>query len=121
MSQDFTERRRHPRVDVAWAIYIEVVGRGSRSEADNTILRCETVDISVGGLRVRVPEPIPQGSKLNIAVPLEQWKQSLELCGKVMWAREAEDGSGHWLGLELEDSSPEDMRKWYQAIQFLQK
>ena len=121
MTDDFSERRKHPRVDVSWAIYIEVVSRGNRSEAHNTIVRCETVDVSVGGLRVWVPEPIAQGSKLNIAVPMDEWKENLELAGKVMWAREAGDQAGYWLGLELEDSSHDDMRKWYEAVQHLQK
>ena len=40
MSNDFNDRRKHPRIDVSWAIYIEVVSRGSRTEADNTIVRC---------------------------------------------------------------------------------
>lgn len=121
MTDNFTDRRKHPRVDVSWAIYIEVVSRGSRTEADNVIIRCETVDVSVGGLKVWVPEPIAQGSKLNIAVPMEDWKDNLELAGKVMWNREAGDKEGYWLGLELEDSSHEDMLKWYEAVQHLQK
>ena len=120
MNDEFQERRKHPRIDVSWAIYIEVVGRGSRTEADNVIVRCETVDVSVGGLKIWVPEPIPQGSQLNIAVPMDDWKENLELAGRVMWSRAADDGKGFWLGLELEDSSHDDMRKWYEAVQQLQ-
>ncbi|MCB1854439.1 MAG: PilZ domain-containing protein [Halieaceae bacterium] len=120
MNDEFQERRKHPRIDVSWAIYIEVVGRGSRTEADNVIVRCETVDVSVGGLKIWVPEPIPQGSQLNIAVPMDDWKENLELAGRVMWSRAADDGKGFWLGLELEDSSHDDMRKWYEAVQHLQ-
>ena len=121
MSNDFSDRRKHPRIDVSWAIYIEVVSRASRTEADNTIVRCETVDVSVGGLKIWVPEPIAQGSHLNIAVPMADWKENLELAGMVIWSREAGDGKGYWLGLELADSSHEDMRKWYEAVQHLQK
>ena len=121
MTYDYTDRRKHPRVDVERAIYIEVVQPGSRSEAHNTVLRCETVDVSVAGLRIWVPENVPAGSKLNIAVPMEEWKENLELVGKVMWSRPAETQSGYWLGLELEDSSREDMEKWFRAVQFLQQ
>ncbi|MCP5165317.1 MAG: PilZ domain-containing protein [Pseudomonadales bacterium] len=120
MNDEFQERRKHPRIDVSWAIYIEVVGRGSRTEADNVIVRCETVDVSVGGLKIWVPEPIAQGSQLNIAVPMDDWKENLELAGRVMWTRAADDGKGFWLGLELADSSHDDMRKWYEAVQHLQ-
>ena len=54
MSYDFTERREHPRVEVVRAIFIEVVTPGAKN--DNEILRCETVDVSVGGLKLLVPE-----------------------------------------------------------------
>ncbi|MEE4146721.1 MAG: PilZ domain-containing protein [Halieaceae bacterium] len=120
MAYDYTDRRKHQRVDVERAIYIEVVKPGSRSEAHNTVLRCETVDVSVAGLRIWVAEDVPAGSKLNIAVPMEEWKENLELVGKVMWAKPADGQPGHWLGLELEDSSREDMQKWFKVVQFLQ-
>jgi hypothetical protein len=121
VTYDYADRRKHPRVDVERAIYIEVVKPGIRSEAHNTVLRCETVDISVAGLRIWVGESVPAGSKLNIAVPMEEWKENLELVGKVMWTRPAEGQSGYWLGLELGDASREDMEKWFKVVQFLQK
>lgn len=121
MTYDYNDRRKHPRVEVERAIYIEVVQPGRRSEAHNTVLRCETVDVSVAGLRIWVPENVPAGSKLNIAVPMNEWKENLELIGKVMWSRPAENQSGFWLGLELEDSSREDMEKWFRAVHFLQQ
>ncbi len=118
MANDYSDRRQHPRVNYERAIYAEVVRPGSRSEAENTIIRCETVDISVAGLRIWVPDMVPQGSKLNIAVPMEEFTDSLELVGNVMWAREADD-KGYWIGLELEDSNREDMEKWFKAVQYL--
>jgi len=119
MSGDYSDRRRHPRVNYERAIYAEVVPPGSRSEAENTIIRCETVDISVAGLRIWVEDIVPQGSKLNIAVPMEEFTDNLELVGNVMWAREAEDKQGFWVGVELEDSKREDMEKWFKAVQYL--
>ena len=102
MSYNYTERRQHQRVDVEKAIYIEVVGRGVQSEAHSNIIRCETLDVSVGGLRVWVPTPIKQGSTLNIAAPMEDWTESLELLGEAMWVREAGDREGllGWPGTE---------------------
>ena len=119
MSQDYTDRRRHQRIEVAWAIFIEVVDRGSRSESENTIIRCETVDVSAGGLRVHVPQAIAQGSQLNITVPMEDWKENLELVGEAMWARPVEDGKGFWVGLELRDSSRQNMERWCKVVHSL--
>jgi hypothetical protein len=74
----------------------------------------------VGGLRIAVPVAIAQGSILNIAVPLDDWKENLELVGEAKWVREAGDRAGYWVGLELQDSSREDMEKWFRVVQRLQ-
>jgi len=117
MAYDNNDRRRHPRFNVRKVIYIEVVDRHSRSEADSTIVRCNTVDISLGGLRIWVQEPLPDGCQVNIAVPADEWKENLELVGKVMWVREADDNAGFWVGLELEDTSRENMEAWFKVVQ----
>lgn len=75
----------------------------------------------MGGLRIAVPTAIAQGSILNIAVPLEDWKENLELVGEAKWVREAGDRAGYWVGLELQDSSREDMEKWFRVVKRLQK
>ena len=119
MTHDFTDRRKHERIEVVQAIFIEVVGKGSRSEADNPIIRCETVDVSVGGLKILVPEEIVTGSRLNLAVPMDDWKENLELVGEAMWCRLAEGKPGYWVGLELKDSSREDMERWFKVVHTL--
>ena len=116
MSYNYTDRREHQRVDVEKAIYIEVVGRGVQSESHSNVIRCETLDVSVGGLRIWVPKPIKQGSTLNIAAPMEDWTESLELVGEAMWVKEAGDREGYWVGLALKDSSREDMEKWLKVV-----
>ena len=121
MAEDYAERRKHQRIDVVQAIFIEVVARGSRLESENTIMKCETVDISVAGLRMRVPEAIPQGSRLNIAVPLDDWKENLELEGEAMWVKPVDEGEGYWVGLRLGDSSHEDMEKWFRVVHSLSR
>jgi len=119
MADEQNNRRKHPRFNVEKAIYLEVVGRDSRSEADNTIFLCNTLDISVAGLRVWVRDPVAQGSTVNIAVPEDEWKENLELVGKVMWVRDAGDKPGYWLGLELEDTTRENMARWFKVVQQL--
>ena len=67
MADQHEDRRRHFRVEIVREIFVEVVRRGSRSEADNAVLKCQTVDVSVSGLKLLVPEPITAGSRLNIS------------------------------------------------------
>jgi hypothetical protein len=119
MTYDYTDRRQYERIEVVQAIFIEVVRRGSRKESDNAILRCETVDISVGGLKVFVPIEIASGTHLNLAVPMDDWKENLELQGEAKWSRPADDRPGFWVGLELKDSSREDMARWCKVVHSL--
>ena len=121
MNNNHTDRRKHPRFNIERAIYIEVVERWDRSEADNTIVRCETLDVSAGGLRISVPIPIEQGSILNIAVPMEDWQENLELVGEAMWVKAADNREGYWVGLALKDSRREDMEKWFKVVQELKR
>ncbi len=115
-----SERRKHSRVSVELAIYIEIVRPGFRSESENPILRCETVDVSVGGLLLRVPMAIPSGYTLNIAAPLEDWTEELRLVGKAKWSRPVDCGEDYWVGLELQETTREDMVKWHRIVQLLQ-
>ena len=112
MAYDFTERRQHPRIEVVKAIFIEVVSRGG----DNPVHRCETVDISVGGLKILVPEVIPEGSQLNLAVPMEDWKENLELVGEAKWCRPTDMGDAYWVGLELKDTTRDNMERWCKVV-----
>jgi len=121
VSFNYTERRKHQRIHVERAIFVEEESPGSRTEAHNQILRCETLDVSVSGLRIWVPEEIMEGSKLNIAAPMEDWKENLELVGQAIWVRPAEDQEGFWVGLELADSSRADMEKWLKVVYRLAK
>ena len=119
MTLDYTDRRKHQRIEVVKAIFIEVVTRTVRGQSDNTIIRCETVDVSVSGLRVYVTQAIAKGSTLNIAVPMEDWKENLELVGEAVWVKPLETGEGFWVGLELRDSNLENMRKWFKVVHTL--
>lgn len=110
------ERRRFARYDVVQALFIEVVTPGSRRETENRIIRCETVDISLQGLRITSPERIEPGTQLNIAVPQDGWVENLELNGTARWLGEADDGSNFWVGLELQDTSRDNMEKWFKIV-----
>lgn len=119
LAQNYHERREHKRFEVVQAIFIEVVRRRSRSESENTIIRCETADVSVGGLKIYVQQPIAQGSRLNIAVPLNNGKENLELVGEAMWIKPADGVEGYWVGLELRDSNRDNMEKWFRVVHSL--
>jgi PilZ domain len=105
---------------VVKAIFIEVMPPKNQRREPSTIIRCETVDVSVKGLCVLVSEPVEPGRDLNIAVPEEGWVENLELTGVSRWIKPAEDSEGHWLGLELQDTDRDSMEKWFQIVNDLQ-
>ena len=121
MYNDYVDRRKHERVNVARAIYLEVVSYGSRSEADNLIYRCETIDVSKGGLCLLVPQHIPPGRTVNIAAPLGEGKESVELVGESIWSRPTDSGDGHWVGLQLQTDGSQDMDRWVWIVQRLKR
>lgn len=121
MTSDISNRRRHERVEVAQAIFIEEIKKGPGKKTSGEVIRCETVDVSVQGLKIHVPTELKAGSKLNIAVPQDGWVENLELQGEARWVRPATDGNGFWVGLELQDTSRENMEKWFKTVSLLSK
>ncbi|QFU76433.1 PilZ domain-containing protein [Halioglobus maricola] len=113
---DYAERREHERVSVVQAIFLEVEAGGGRRQSESKVIRCETVDVSVAGLRILVPESIDAGSTVHIAVPMSDWKNNLELVGEAKWCQDAHGKSGYWVGLELKDTTRENMEKWCKVV-----
>ena len=114
---DFSDRRLYPRIDVVRAIFLQITPPGSGYGDEGPILKCETVDVSVRGLRLLVPEEVPIGSRLEIAIPEEGWIENLELSGMARWIQRAEDQNGYWLGLELHETDKETTEKWYEMVE----
>ncbi|GAB5450991.1 MAG: hypothetical protein Hals2KO_13190 [Halioglobus sp.] len=116
---DFSDRRQYPRINVVRAIFIQMISNGIAGEATGPVLRCETVDVSVKGLRILVPAEVKPGSRLDIAIPEEGWIENIELIGVARWLKKADDRDGFWLGLELEESDESSLDKWADAIDML--
>ena len=116
---DYSERRRHPRINVVRAIFIQAISNGIAGEAIGPVLRCETVDVSMKGLRILIPDAIELGSRLDVAIPEEGWIENIELIGVARWLKKADDRDGYWLGLDLEDSDEVSLSKWADAIDML--
>ncbi|MEH6589613.1 MAG: PilZ domain-containing protein [Halioglobus sp.] len=117
--QDSSDRRRHERKNVVHDIYVEVAKRGVRSEAHTTIFKCETVDVSSSGLKLISPQDIAIGATLNVAVPMQNWQDSLEFIALVKWSQELEEKDGFWIGLELQQESEEKTVNWLNVVKQL--
>ena len=107
MSED---KRNNDRIHMTGAIFIEVTA--SEGHAQNRILICRSFDISPGGLRVGLDEPIEIGSILQLGADLVPGRDPLYLVGEVRWTEPRDPGPGYWVGFELLDSADTDIAAW---------
>jgi len=62
-----------------------------------------SVDLSKGGIFISTPEPLGEGSEINLSLHLPG-KKTLDLKGKVRWVRQDEqDGERAGMGIEFEE------------------
>lgn len=121
MTDNFEDRRQHPRLAFQKAIYIEVATPGRVRDTHAEVMRCETVDVSVSGLKVFVPVDVPVNSQLHIVAHTDDWQQSLELHGVARWCAPTAERNGYWMGLELLDADSEAMQQWFMVLQRLRE
>jgi len=74
--EDFTEKRRHPRINVRWPITIS---------KDNDIIGGETRNIAFDGISICCEEPLPMDEIVNILIEPEG-HQEIIVAGKVIWS-----------------------------------
>jgi PilZ domain len=97
-------------------VFVEVVARMGNSEA--SLLECEVVDASYGGLRVCVESELMVGTILPLRVELQGMKENLYLTGEVRWCRAKEDGRiGYLAGFELLNSTDTDIKLWRSLLE----
>ena len=72
-----TERRAYPRKPLHLAVHVETA-------SDDHALECETVDLSLGGTRLRAPERLPIGRVVLVFVQQRHDEIPLVLRGEVL-------------------------------------
>jgi uncharacterized protein (TIGR02266 family) len=71
----------------------------------------DTVNISHGGLFISTPEPLDEGSEINLALQLPDG-ESVAIKGKVKWVRQNEkEGERAGMGIEFVGISEKDIKK----------
>jgi c-di-GMP-binding flagellar brake protein YcgR len=80
------EKRVHDRTDFVLPLRVEFAGKA---------LEGETINISVGGVRVSLPEELPFGTKVKIRVVLPTLGEETVLDAEVRWCQK--DPSGWFL------------------------
>ncbi|HNR90214.1 MAG TPA: PilZ domain-containing protein [Spirochaetota bacterium] len=95
-----SNKRKHDRANVT--IRSEV-------RSPESITLSKTVNVSRGGLFISTPEPLGEGSELNLTIQVPGG-EVLEIRGKVKWVRQNEvDGERAGMGIEFVDASDKDV------------
>ena len=84
------ERRAHPRYRLD-AMYTSLVAH--HEEGDESLVG-HAYDISQGGVRIELDEPITEGTHLFVDLTLPGAVTGIQVCGEVVWVADVEDDPG---------------------------
>ena len=77
------ERRRYVRLDTRLKITYAVIKKGKDASSES-----ETKDISGGGIRIFLQEPLPLQTLLKVNIHLPEDPQPIHCAGQVVWVEE---------------------------------
>ncbi len=110
--------RKHLRLPAEHRVYIET--GASDGEDDSTIDVCNTLDVSVNGLRLALGHELPVGAYLHLGVETthpDASQSTLILVAVVRWCCPRETEDGPWLaGLEVQPAQGSDYQRWEELV-----
>ncbi len=83
---------------------------------DGAAVATQTEDLSRGGFRSVLPEPIEASSILHVVIELEPTGQRFLLAAEVRWCRREQNGEHH-AGFALLDARGTDYAAWREHLQ----
>ena len=90
-----------------------------------TIRGCLTLDLSAGGVRVRLPKRIPHHTKVRVQIQLEKYKDTVDAAGVIRWCyQNRENAKQFFAGIMFtnltdgEKRKIENMRSWFTSPHF---
>ena len=117
---DEKEQRRQPRLDERSTIFIEVLASSDPGTAQESILICNSIEISAGGVRVCVDEEFESGAILQLGIELPDLEEPIYVVGEVRWCKPAPPpDQGYNVGFKLLDGSGTDYEIWNQLLKEL--
>lgn len=103
------DRRDHLRTTRKDELFVQLSATLS-GEQDRRTLKCESADLSCGGLRLAVSEAFPAGSLLELWIKLAGARRNYYLVGDVHWCVAA--AGGYEVGVGVKDAPATDYRIW---------
>lgn len=116
--------RKHNRLPILSVTFIELESPRMGETDSGTVVRCKSLNVSRGGLKVELEEEITVGALLQLGVELPNSEEPLYLVGEVRWCRPdegAEDAEGAWVaGFQLMNAINSDIKHWEELVEQLE-
>ncbi len=114
------EQRRFFRLPIESRVFIELESPAPGSLGPGRVARCETLEVSQNGLRVRLGESVTVGAILQIGVELPGKDEPFYLVGQVRWRMQDKARTGYWIaGFEVLNALGSDVEQWEAALQVM--
>ncbi len=112
---DETERRRQPRLKREDALFVRVDSADGEVVHEGQTVRCSTENVSLDGLRIRLPEVVPEGTLVELWIRVTDRPGTFLLKGTTRWAAAQEDGSA-LVGIQLAEEQADDIGAWRATV-----
>jgi predicted nucleotide-binding protein (sugar kinase/HSP70/actin superfamily) len=102
------EKRKAPRINEKAAVTISLAGL-DYPHLDKKITHCLTEDISIKGIKIQSEKFLPINSILKIQLSLREPTRLINVLGKVRWIKKLKACEVFEMGIEIVETSREDM------------
>jgi hypothetical protein len=111
-TDDGPERRNSPRTLRREEVSIQVLLPSADGSSPALVVATETVDLSPGGLRLRLPRPLQAHHIFDLCVELKEDPRRFLLTGETRWCRPCPDCPDHEVGITILDGEGTDFAEW---------
>lgn len=113
-------KRRFFRLPIETRVFVELESPAPGSFGPGNVAQCDTLEVSQGGLRVRLRESISVGAILQIGVELPGTDEPFYLVGQVRWRMRDKASEDCWIaGFEILNAHGSDVQQWSAALQVM--
>ena len=103
------ERRSSRRSRRAETLFVQLAAI-IEGETQRRTLKCESADLSRGGLRIQVAETLPVGNSVEVWIKVTDSPQTFYLVGSVRWCEPTDHGAE--VGIAVTDGPATDFKAW---------
>lgn len=114
------DSRRFVRLPLETRVFIELESPPPGSIGPGKVARCETLEVSKNGLRLRLRESVTVGAILQIGVELPGKEEPFYLVGQARWRMQDKTQAENWIaGFEILNAHGSDVDQWEAALEVM--